>query len=552
MMGDGFDKAPLLEVHDLSIQLGQSQTPLVDNVGFSVAPGETLSIVGESGSGKSLTSLAIMGLLPSVLRPTPEGRIMWRGRGQSRDLMQLTERRMRTVRGGEIGMIFQEPMTSLNPLFTVGNQITEALALHTDLNRRERRDKAVALLEKVGIREPQERYNAYPHQLSGGMRQRAMIAMTLAGGPSLLIADEPTTALDVTIQAQILELLKGLQTDLGMSMIFVTHDLGVVAEVADTVLVMQNGRVVEKGAVADVLVRPRHLYTKTLLDAVPRIESPLRQRLGSGSPSNDLTKPLLEVRDLKKSYPLPGGKMVEALKGIDLKVMPGEVVGLVGESGSGKSTIAKLLVGLEKPTVGEIHFEGQPISYTGKQARGMRRAIQMIFQDPFAALNPRWRIDSILTEPMIVHRLYSGGGERREAALTLLDQVGLPPSVLSRFPHEFSGGQRQRLSIARALAVKPQLLIADESVSALDVTVQAQVLDLLRRLKSDLNMTLLFIAHDMAVVRNLCDQVGVMHNGQIVEYGKTEDVFVSPSATYTRTLLSAVPRIPDQVRDRPH
>lgn len=547
MMDHSIDSDPLLEVHNLSIQLDRSETLLVDDVSFAVNPGETLSIVGESGSGKSLTSLAIMGLLPSVLRPAPEGQIMWRGRGQARDLTQLTERRMRTVRGGEIGMIFQEPMTSLNPLFTVGNQITETLALHTELDRRARRDKAVALLDKVGIREAQERYNAYPHQLSGGMRQRAMIAMTLAGGPSLLIADEPTTALDVTIQAQILDLLKGLQADLGMSMIFVTHDLGVVAEVADTVLVMQDGRVVEKGPVADVLVQPRHPYTKALLEAVPRIDAPLRQRVGAGSPPDVLTSPLLEVRNLRKSYPLPGGKMVEALKGIDLKIMPGEVVGLVGESGSGKSTIAKLLVGLETPTVGEIHFEGQPIRYTGKQARGMRRAIQMIFQDPFAALNPRWRIESILTEPMIIHRLYSGAGDRRKAALTLLDQVGLPSGALSRFPHEFSGGQRQRLSIARALAVKPRFLIADESVSALDVTVQAQVLDLLRRLKSDLNMTLLFIAHDMAVVRSLCDRVGAMHDGQIVEYGTTEDVFVSPCAAYTRTLLNAVPRIPHQM-----
>ncbi|WP_417258629.1 ABC transporter ATP-binding protein [Celeribacter sp.] len=532
---------PYLSISDLKIELSKTGMPLIEGVSFDISVGETVAIVGESGSGKSLTSLALMGLLPNALGVAEGSHIkINQGSGQTDELLSFSERQMRKIRGGQIGMIFQEPMTSLNPLFTIGNQIEEALTLHTKLRGRARRDEAISLLERVGIREAASRMRAYPHELSGGMRQRAMIAMALVGGPKLLIADEPTTALDVTIQAQILNLLRDLQKDLGMAMIFVSHDLGVVAEIADKVIVMEAGRVVETGTATQILTSPTQPYTRKLIDAVPKFDSELGPQVNFASAST----PLITIRDICKSYALPDGKIVNALRSVTLDVAKDEILGIVGESGSGKSTIAKLLVGLETADSGEIFHNGAPLSYVGKDKLAMRRAIQMIFQDPFAALNPRWRIDRILMEPMVIHGLNGDRKAQRRAAGTLLERVGLPTSALDRFPHEFSGGQRQRLSIARSLAVQPKLLIADESVSALDVTVQAQVLELLAEVKTDLGMTVLFIAHDLAVVRNLCDRIGVMRHGELVELGSAEQVFDRPAHEYTRNLIDAVPKMP--------
>ncbi|WP_223478515.1 ABC transporter ATP-binding protein [Oricola indica] len=530
----------LLSVSDLTVRLGPRGMALVENVSFDVARGETLAIVGESGSGKSLTSLALMGLLPKALHVSPESRVSIHDGGRQRSLLSLTNREMRRIRGAEIGMIFQEPMTSLNPLFTIGNQIEESLSLHTDLRAAERKEEVIALLERVGIREPEARVHAYPHELSGGMRQRTMIAMALAGRPRLLIADEPTTALDVTIQAQILDLLRDLRNDLGMAMIFVTHDLGVVSEIADRALVMQSGEVVEAGKVHQILTAPKHPYTRALIAAVPSLDRELRKQ----KRPSPLADPLVSIRDTRKTYTLPEGQIVRALNGVSLQIERGEVLGIVGESGSGKSTVAKILVGLETADSGDIQFEGHPLSYDGNDRLSMRRAIQMIFQDPFAALNPRWRIDRILTEPMIIHGLNGDRSGRRRAAAALLERVGMPPAALDRFPHEFSGGQRQRLSIARSLAVQPRLLIADESVSALDVTVQAQVLALLAQVKADMGMTIVFIAHDLAVVRGICDRVGVMRHGELVELGPVAEIFARPTHDYTRNLIAAVPRMP--------
>jgi len=531
---------PFLSVADLTIRVGRHGLTLVDGVSFDIARGETVAIVGESGSGKSVTSLAVMGLLPDALIIAPESRVTLHEDGRQRALLSLANHAMRRIRGGEIGMIFQEPMTSLNPLLTIGSQIAESLSLHTDLRRGARREAVVTLLDRVGIREPRARLRSYPHELSGGMRQRAMIAMALAGKPRLLIADEPTTALDVTIQAQILDLLRDLRDDLGMAMIFVTHDLGVVAEIADRALVMQSGKVVEAGPVRQILTAPQHPYTQSLIAAVPSLNSTLRPPKRPTSPP----EPLVAIREARKSYTLPDGQIVQALNGVSLGIERDEVLGIVGESGSGKSTVAKLLVGLETADSGDIRFQGQPLCYFGKDRQAARRAIQMIFQDPFAALNPRWRIDRILTEPMVIHGLNGDRSGRRRAAAALLDRVGMPHTALNKFPHEFSGGQRQRLSIARSLAVQPKLLIADESVSALDVTVQAQVLKLLAEVKADLGMAILFIAHDLAVVRGICDRVGVMRQGELVELGLVADIFENPTHDYTRKLIAAVPRLP--------
>ncbi|MEM1363345.1 MAG: ABC transporter ATP-binding protein [Pseudomonadota bacterium] len=533
-------QAPILRVASLTIGLRGLRDAFVKDLSFNVAPGETVAIVGESGSGKSLTSLAIMRLLAPVLHTRAGGQIVLSQDGKETDLLTASERQMRGIRGGDIGMIFQEPMTSVNPLFTIGAQIEEALKLHRALDAAARRREAVALLDRVGIREPEMRLRAYPHELSGGMRQRAMIAMALAGQPKVLIADEPTTALDVTIQAQILDLLRDLRDDLGMAMIFVTHDLGVVAQLADRVVVMQSGVCVESGPVQVVLTRPSHAYTRKLIAAVPSLDTrpPARAAVA-------VAAPLVQVRGIEKTFDLPNGHKVQALRNVSLDLHAQEIVGVVGESGSGKSTVAKLLVGLEEPDAGALHFDGRPISYRSKDRQSLRRAIQMIFQDPFAALNPRWRIEHILTEPMIVHRLNGGAAARRAAAVELLQRVGLDADALRRYPHEFSGGQRQRLSIARALAVQPQVLIADESVSALDVTVQAQVLDLLREIRSDLRMAILFIAHDLAVVNGLCDRVCVMRHGEVVETGPVSEVFQRPQAAYTKDLLAAVPRLPE-------
>jgi len=543
---------PLLSVRELSVTLPGGR-PLVGPLSFNLPPGGTLALVGESGSGKSLTSLAVIGLLPPPLSVGPTSRLIWH---DGRDLSALAPGDRRRMRGAEIAMIFQEPMTALNPMFPVGDQIAEALAAHTDLSRRARFAEVQSLLDLVGIDRPAERAASYPHELSGGMRQRAMIAMAVACRPKLLLADEPTTALDVTIQRQVLDLLADLQDRLGMAMIFVTHDLGVVCRIADEVVVLEKGREVERGPVADLLRAPRQDYTRDLIAAVPPLHGPRLARLGRearpapSAPSQPRDATLLVVEGLGKTYRTVAGAEVEALRDVSFDLFRGETLGIVGESGSGKSTIARVLTGLTPPSAGRLAFDGSPIDWRGATGRRLRRRIQMVFQDPWSSLDPRMNVEAILTEGMVVHGLGRDTQDRRRRALRLLDLVALPSETLHRHPHEFSGGQRQRIAIARALSVEPELLIADEALSALDVTVQAQVANLLIDLKGAVDLSMIFIGHDLAVVRHLCDRVAVMHRGRVVEAGETEKVLLRPEADYTETLVAAVlsPLAPDTHR----
>ncbi|WP_182085287.1 ABC transporter ATP-binding protein [Aureimonas sp. ME7] len=537
---------PVLSVRDLTISVGQGaqRRALVEALSFDLAPGETLCIAGESGSGKSLTSLAVMGLLPKPGPVVSGGSIRLAGE----ELMTLPERGMRRVRGDRIAMIFQEPMTSLNPVLTVGRQITEAIEAHRDVSAREARQLALEALEAVRIPEAERRMGQHPHELSGGMRQRVMIAMALALEPDVLIADEPTTALDVTIQAQVLGLLKEIQATRGTSLILITHDMGVVAEMADRVIVMRGGRAVEDGAVAPIFAAPREDYTKALLAAVPRMGD------GRGRAASAPTRPVAEIRDLAVRFPLKGGFFgrpvaeVHAVAGISFEVPAGATLSLVGESGCGKSTTAKAIAGL-------VPYEGR-LSVAGRSGEGLsvperkalRRDVQMIFQDPFASLDPRYRAGDLVAEPMAIHGIGSAR-EREERVAALFERVGLQADAMRRYPHQFSGGQRQRICIARALALRPKLIIADESVSALDVSVQKRVLELLRELQDEFGIAYLFISHDMAVVENISDRVAVMYLGQIVETGTAAQVFGDPRHPYTRRLIDAVP-VPDPARRR--
>ncbi len=526
---------PALSVEGLTIALPVSadRAHAVEDVTLSVAPGEILCVVGESGSGKSMTANAVMGLLPPGVRVTG-GRAVFEGR----DLFALSERARRDLRGARIGMIFQEPMTALNPLMRIGDQIAEVFEAHGRLKPEERRARALALIEEVGLPDPPRIVRAYPFQLSGGQRQRAMIAMALALEPALLIADEPTTALDVTTQAQILTLIRRLQRDHGMGVMFITHDFGVVAEIADRVVVMRHGRIVEQGRAETVLSAPEHPYTRALLDAVP-----------SGAPgateARDPSPPALEVTDLRKTYVTSGGpfkpkRTVHAVDGVSFAIARGEVLGLVGESGSGKSTVGRAIVRLVDPDEGHVRIGGVDMAtLSTAELRRARRTAQMVFQDPYASLNPRARIARALTEGPMAMGVDKAQALRR--AGELLELVGLDAGALDRFPHEFSGGQRQRIGIARALAMEPELIVADEAVSALDVSIQAQVLDLLRDLRARLGLSILFITHDLRVAAQLCDRVAVMQKGRLVEIGPVAEVFRSPRDAYTRQLLAAVP-----------
>ncbi|MGB0388987.1 MAG: dipeptide ABC transporter ATP-binding protein [Ardenticatenaceae bacterium] len=558
----------ILQVRDLTVKFGTFTA--VDRVSFDLNPGETLAIVGESGSGKSVTAMSIMRLVAlssrggiangEVLFEQPDGTLI--------DLVQQPERVMRKVRGNHISMIFQEPLTSLNPVFTVGNQIMEAIMLHQQVSRAEARKLAREMLDKVRISEAHKRLNEYPHQLSGGMRQRVMIAMALCCNPSVLIADEPTTALDVTIQAQILGLMRELQEELNTAVILITHDMGVVAEVADRALVMNQSRLVETGSVYDIFDRPQKAYTKALLHAVPRLGSmahnpmPVKFQLITDAlepmpaemyhaPDYDAA-PLLEVQKLTKRFPLPNGANVHAVESVSLKVAPGETLSVVGESGCGKSTLANVILKLHEPTSGTILLEGEDISaLSPKQMRPYRRKMQMIFQDPFASLDPRRRVGDSVAQPLRVHRL-ARGKELQERVAQLFKQVGLLPDQMNYYPHQFSGGQRQRICIARALALNPKLLLADEAVSALDVSIQAQVINLMMDLQQDLGLSYLFISHDMAVVERISHRVAVMYLGQIVELGPRQAIFRNPQHSYTKKLLSAIPIAdPLQRKERP-
>ncbi len=586
----------------------------VDDLSLTVRAGETLGLVGESGSGKSVTSLSIMRLLPDVGTRHAGGTISFLGK----DLVKLPKRELYSLRGSALSMIFQEPGTSLNPVYRVGDQVCEAILLHEPITKAEARQRAIKLFEEVGIPNPQERIDSYPHEMSGGQKQRVMIAMALACNPKLLIADEPTTALDVTIQAQILELLRKLRDERDMAMIFITHDLGVIAEIADHVAVMYRGKLVEVGPVEEVYGNPKHPYTKGLLACRPQlhagrkrlptvadfmdvtldpqtgdpiitertlsntelaqIEQSGRGRLYSPQPEIERAgfsiqalssiegsqflpvelQPVLKVTDLKVYYPIKRGLLrrtvgyVKAVDGINLTVYPGQTLGLVGESGCGKTTAGRAILRLIRTTSGQIQFEGEDwLGLGASQLRARRKRMQIVFQDPYASLNPRLTVEAMLTEAMAVHRLGTSAADRRDRAATLLEEVGLLTEHLGRYPHEFSGGQRQRICIARALSVEPSFLICDESVSALDVSVQAQVLNLLKEMQLKRQLTYIFISHDLGVVKFMSDMMAVMNAGKIVEWGPSDAIYANPQNDYTKRLISAIPNPSlDRIRQR--
>ena len=577
----------VLEVQGLTVRFDTSERSVVavKDLGFHVRAGEVLAIVGESGSGKSVTSLSVMRLIERGGGTIASGKISFtRRNGGKLDLAKAADSVMRTIRGGEISMIFQEPMTSLNPVFSVGTQVAEAVMLHQGLSHAEAEAEALRMLELVRIPEAKQILKRYPHQLSGGMRQRVMIAMALSCKPSLLIADEPTTALDVTIQAQILQLIRQLQEEMGMAVIFITHDMGVVAEVADRVLVMYHGEAVEEGTCEQIFHNPRHPYTQSLLAAVPRLGSmrgtdepapfpllritdPEAEQLGTADMDEtpvDMPEPaasapsvsdgpVLSVDNLITRFDVETGfwgkvkRRVHAVEQVSFNLYPGETLGLVGESGCGKSTIGRSLIGLETPRSGSIVFNGQELTQvSGSQLQKLRRNIQYVFQDPYAALDPRLTVGFSIMEPLLIHKVCSRQEAERRVG-ELLERVDLDPAMAVRYPHEFSGGQRQRVCIARALAMNPEIIIADESVSALDVSVRAQIINLLLALQKEFRIAFLFISHDMAVIERVCHRVAVMYLGQIVELGSRRDVFENPLHPYTKRLMSAVP-IPDPSR----
>ena len=511
----------LLSVRDLRVDF--KGTKAVKGVTFDIPEHSTVALVGESGSGKSVTALSILGLLPP--NAAVQGRILFK----DIDLLQAPPRQLRALRGAAISMIFQEPMSSLNPVFSVGFQIGETLRAHRGLRRAEARKRVLELLEEVGIAEPQRKVDAYPFQLSGGEQQRVMIAMAIACEPKLLIADEPTSALDVTVQKQILDLIAALQRRRRMSMLFITHDLGLANQIANEVVVMQGGEIRERGALKDVFGAPQDEYTRMLLAARPRID-----RIPSRGPSREAPV-VLEARGLAKNF----GRFT-AVKSASFKLARGRTLGLVGESGSGKTTLGLMVTRLHQPSGGELRFHGEDANAVPRLA--FKRKVQIVFQNPYASLNPRFSIGAILTEPMRLHGIGADEAERRASAAALLAKVGLPASALLRYPHEFSGGQRQRIAIARALSLKPELLICDEAVSALDVSIQAQLLKLLRDLQAETSMSYLFISHDLAVVKAMADEVMVMKDGEVVEMATSEEIYSDPKHPYTRTLLASVPR----------
>ncbi len=562
-MTDAMDQLkPLLSIEGLSVEFGSSR--VVDDLSFSVSPGKTVAIVGESGSGKSITSLSTMRLADMMGAKFPAGRIVFAGK----DLLTVSQKEMRSIRGKDIAMIFQEPMTSLNPVFTIGDQICEVLVLHEKLSKSAAREEARRLLQMVRLPDAEALLDRYPHQLSGGMRQRVMIAMALACRPKLLIADEPTTALDVTIQAQILNIMRDLQKDLGMGMVFITHDMGVVAEMADDVVVMWKGKKVEEGPVGQIFANPQHPYTRMLLAAVPRLGSMTGENHPKRTPLTVLEdgkpkiigeervqdtarydeKPILSVKDLlvrfdvRKNLFGKATHRLSAVQNVSFDIHPGETLALVGESGSGKSTIGRTIQQLQTSMGGEISFAGRTYSSMSAAERfRMRQEVQYIFQDPFASLDPRKTIGFSIAEPINTHGLLSGSRAVQRRVDELLERVGLSASVANRYPHEFSGGQRQRVCIARALASDPKLIIADEALSALDVSIQAQIINLFMDLQAERGLAYLFISHDMAVVEKISHRVAVLYLGQIMELGSRRQVFETPMHDYTRRLLSAVP-----------
>ena len=552
----------LLSVQDLkvSFRMGEGRrADAVRGVSFDLFENSTLALVGESGSGKSVSAMSMLNLLPDNAERS--GRVLYQGR----DLLQATPGEMRALRGREIACVFQDPMGSLNPVFTVGAQVAEPLRRHLGLGRREAWLQAESLLDEVGIPEPKRRLDAYPHELSGGQQQRVMIAMALACKPKLLIADEPTTALDVTIQRQILELLAGLKARHRMSLLFISHDLGLVGEIADTVVVMRHGIVREQGPVAAIFETPRDDYTRALLACRPSLEgNPARLMViddhiaasrntaagnaAATATAKDPAAPvLLEVRGLAKSFHLKqglfGSREFKAVQGVNFQLRRGHTLGVVGESGSGKTTMGLTLLRLHEPTAGEVLFDGRDLLKIGAAERqAMRRRIQIVFQNPYASLNPRFTVGQALIEPMAIHSIGKDTAEREQRARTLLEKVGLDGSAFGKYPHEFSGGQRQRIAIARCLTLNPEVLVLDEAVSALDVSVQAQVLNLLRDLQDEFGIAYVFISHDLAVVRFISDEVLVMKDGVVVEQASAAQILAAPREDYTKRLLAAVPR----------
>ncbi|RWN96754.1 MAG: ABC transporter ATP-binding protein [Mesorhizobium sp.] len=531
-------EAPLLSVQDLSVAFAQGgqQSLAVDHISFDIAKGETVALVGESGSGKSVSALSVLKLLPYPSASHPSGKIVFQGA----DLLAMNEKQLRQVRGNKITMIFQEPMTSLNPLHTIEQQIVEILKLHQGMADRPAKERTLALLNEVGIRDPHKRLDAYPHQLSGGQRQRVMIAMALANEPELLIADEPTTALDVTVQAQILELLAGLKSRKGMSMLFITHDLGIVRKIADRVCVMTKGKIVETGPTKEIFANPQHAYTRHLLAAEPKGKPPA---------ANADAKPVMTGKDIKVWFPIKQGFFrrtvdnVKAVDGIDVTVRAGQTLGVVGESGSGKTTLGLALARMISST-GTIQFNGRDINQlTFNAMRPLRRELQIVFQDPFGSLSPRMSIAEIIEEGLKIHEPKLSPDERDDKVAAVLKEVGLDPATRNRYPHEFSGGQRQRVAIARAMVLNPRFVMLDEPTSALDMSVQAQVVDLLRSLQAKHDLAYLFISHDLKVIRALANDVIVMRNGRIVEAGPSQQIFENPQTDYTRALISAAFKI---------
>ncbi len=577
----------LLEIKNLVTEFKTDDEIIkaVNNVSFTVNKGETVGIVGESGSGKSVTSLSVMRLVPMPPGRISAGEIIFHSPEKGPiNLLNLTEREMRSHRGNDIAMIFQEPMTSLNPVFTCGDQVMEALRLHQNISKEEGRKKTVQLFERVQLPRPDVMFDTYPHQISGGQKQRVMIAMAMSCNPSILIADEPTTALDVTVQATILELMRELQEETDMGIMFITHDLGVIAELADKVVVMYKGKIVEQGTVLDIFSNPQHPYTKGLLACRPPLEKRLHRlptitdfmqedeagnmietdksiesaisqyvvtREQTDARHTELYKkePILRVNNLKTYFPISKGLFgrvtdhVKAVDDVSFDVHPSEILGLVGESGCGKTTLGRTILRLVEPTAGTMNFMGKEITeLTNAELRDMRKDIQIIFQDPYSSLNPRITIGQAIMEPIKVHKLYNNDEERKERVMELLRRVNMKESHFHRYPHEFSGGQRQRICIARALSLNPRFIICDESVSALDVSIQAQVLNLLNELREQFDFTYIFISHDLSVVKFMSDRMVVMNKGKIEEMGDADEIYNNPQTAYTQKLIKAIPK----------
>ena len=580
----------LLQVKNLQtfFKTDESIVKAVDDISFNLKRGETIGIVGESGSGKSATALSLMGLIPNPPGQIVGGDILLHTRNNEiKNLAKIEEKEMRAIRGNDIAMIFQEPMTSLNPVYTCGNQVMETIRIHKKISKKEAKNLTIELFKKVELPRPEEIFKSYPHQISGGQKQRVMIAIAMSCNPSVLIADEPTTALDVTVQAKIIDLMKQLKDENDMSIIFITHDLGVIAEVADHIMVMYQGKIVEQGDVLDIFNQPQHPYTKGLLACRPRLDikmkilptvadfmevdtegkliekrklfSSVGQALLMNYTTDDEIKerqaelqkqePQLTIKNLKTYFPITRGlfgRVVDNVKAVDdvsFFVYPGETVGLVGESGCGKTTLGRTILRLIEPTSGDIFFEGKNINkLNAQELRVIRKDLQIIFQDPYSSLNPKFTVGEAITEPMKVHRVLANDSLRKKKAIELLEKVSLNASHFNRYPHEFSGGQRQRICIARALALSPKFIICDESVSALDVSVQAQVLNLLNELKKEFNFTYIFISHDLSVVKFMADRIIVMNKGKIEEEGFAEEIYLNPQKEYTKNLINSIPK----------